>query len=175
MLELKITDQMYRLAWAKSRDAQKMKKNDKGIAEYLGEIIANEFIKGSVLNNVDMISATNLRRIEVKTKICTSEPLPHNECSIEASGIGRNCDYYSFVRVEYLNNVYTRGWYLGHIHKDVFFYNARKLLKGQKDGDNWFTIKSDCYNIPISSLSLDFGVFSGLWVYQGMMIGESGE
>lgn len=173
MLELKITDQMYRLAWAKSRDAQKMKKNDKGIAEYLGEIIANEFIKGQIttqsncldynlwlkLGNDSMILRNNIL-IDTRTKICTSEPLPHNECSIEASGIGRNCDYYSFVRVEYLNNVYTRGWYLGHIHKDVFFYNARKLLKGQKDGDNWFTIKSDCYNIPISSLSLDFGVFN---------------
>lgn len=163
MFEVKITDSMYRLAWARSRDAQKMKKNDKGIAEYLGEIIANEFIQG------------NSALIDVKTKVCTSEPLPHNECSIEAATMGRNCDYYAFVRVEYLNNAYIRGWYLGHIHKDAFYYNARKLLKGQKDGDNWFTIKSDCFNIPISSLSLDFGVFSELWVNQGMLVGDFNE
>jgi hypothetical protein len=160
MLELKITDSMYRLAWARSRDAQKMKKNDKGIVEYLGQIVANEFIKGSIPSQGDKIVAPNSSLIEVKTKICTSEPLPHNECSIEAANIGQNCDYYTFVRVEYLNNVYVRGWYLGHMHKDAFYYNARKLLKGQKDGDNWFTIKSDCYNISISSLSLDFGVFN---------------
>lgn len=160
MFEVKITDSMYRLAWARSRDAQKMKKNDKGIAEYLGEIIANEYIKGKIISQHDKIAAPNSRLIEVKTKVCTSEPLPHNECSIEAANMGRNCDYYAFVRVEYLNNTYTRGWYLGHIYRDAFYYNARKLSKGQKDGDNWFTVKSDCFNIPISSLSLDFGVFN---------------
>ena len=26
------------------------------------------------------------------------------------------------------------------------------LKKGQRDGDNWFKVKADCYNIPISKL-----------------------
>lgn len=160
MFEIKITEEMYRLAWARSRDAQKIKKNNKGIAEYLGEIIANELIQGKIINQSDCIIAKNKVIVDTRTKICTSEPFSYNECSIEATEMGRSCDFYAFVRVEYINNVYTRGWYLGHMHKDAFYYNARKLLKGQKDGDNWFTIKSDCFNIPISSLSLDFGVFN---------------
>lgn len=160
MLELKITDQMYRLAWAKNRDMEKLKKPS-SISKYLGEIVAHHFIKGFIVNTNDysIISPNNLK-IDVKTKKCDSEPLPHYECSIETSELSQNCDFYAFVRVECINNNYTRAWYLGHIDKDAYYYNARKLLKGQKDGDNWFTIKSDCYNIPISSLSLDFGVFN---------------
>lgn len=164
MIEVEITPEMYRLAWAKSRDMGKLKKSitegEGNIAGYLGEIIANQFIGGEISNTYDYdIIAPNGAKIDVKTKRCKSEPLPHYECSVAAYNTVQKCDYYAFVRVECINNEYTRGWYLGHIQKDSYYYNSRKLFKGQRDGDNWFTVKADCYNLPITSLSTNLEVF----------------
>lgn len=164
MIEIEITPEMYRLAWAKSRDMGKLKKSITGgegnIAGYLGEAIAFQVIGGKIANTLDHdIIAPNGLLIDVKTKRCTSEPLPHYECSVAAYNTIQKCDYYAFVRVEKIEENYTRGWYLGHISKLEYFNLARKLYKGQKDGDNWFKVKADCYNLPISDLSLDFGVF----------------
>lgn len=164
MIEIKITDEMYRLAWAKSRDMGKLKKSitegDGNIAGYLGEALALSVIGGRIENTLDYdIVAPNNIRIDVKTKRCTSIPLSHYECSVAAQNTVQDCDYYAFTRVEFLNGEYTRGWYLGHISKYEYYGLARKLFKGQRDGDNFFKVKANCYNLPISLLSLDFSLF----------------
>ena len=56
------------------------------------------------------------------------------------------------MRVEFLNNVYTRAWFLGIIRKEEYYDKARKLIKGQKDGSNGFIVRADCYNLRIDQL-----------------------
>ncbi len=158
MIEIKITPEMYREAWAKSRDMGKLKNSitsgDGNIAGFLGEILANMVIGGKIENSKDFdIIGPDGSTYDVKTKRCTSEPLPSYECSVAAYNVVQRCNKYVFVRVEYINNEYTRGWVLGHIDKNEYFEKARKLYKGQKDGSNWFTVKSDCYNLKIEELN----------------------
>ena len=60
-----------------------------------------------------------------------------------------NCDMYAFVRVK---NDLTVGWFLGVKTSKDYFEKARFLKKGDKDGDNGFTVRGDCYNMKISEL-----------------------
>lgn len=157
MKEFKVTDEMVRIAWAKSRDMGKLKKSitegDGNIAGFIGEQVANLVIGGKIENSKDFdIVGPDGLTYDVKTKRCTSEPLPHYECSVAAFNIIQKCDRYAFVRVEHIDGKYTRAWYLGSINKVRYFEIARKLYKGQKDGTNWFTVKSDCYNLKIEDL-----------------------
>ena len=157
MIEFKITDEMVRIAWAKSRDMGKLKKSitegDGNIAGFIGEQVANLVIGGKIENSRDFdIVGPDGLTYDVKTKRCTSEPLPHYECSVAAFNVIQKCDRYAFVRVEHIDGKYTRAWYLGSINKVKYFEIARKLYKGQKDGTNWFTVKSDCYNLKIEDL-----------------------
>lgn len=157
MIEVKITDEMVRIAWAKSRDMGKLKNSitegDGNLAGFIGEQVANLVIGGKIENSKDFdIIGPDGLTYDVKTKRCTSAPLPHYECSVAAFNVIQKCDKYAFVRVEYVGNKYTRAWYLGCIDKSKYFEIARKLYKGQKDGTNWFTVKSDCYNLKIGDL-----------------------
>ena len=79
--------------------------------------------------------------------------MPRYECSVATYNTVQKCDKYIFIRVEFVDNKYTRAWYLGSIDKNLYFNKARKLYKGQKDGSNWFTVKSDCYNLKIEDLN----------------------
>lgn len=161
MIEIKITDEIYRQAWAKSRDMGKLKNSitegEGNIAGFIGEILANMVVGGKIENckDYDLVGPDGIK-FDVKTKRCTSEPLPSYECSVAAYNVVQKCDNYIFVRVEYIDNKYTRGWVLGYIPKAEYFQKARKLYKGQKDGSNWFTVKSDCYNLKIEDL-YEFG------------------
>lgn len=157
MIEVAITDEMIRYAWAKSRDMGKLKNSitsgDGNLSGFIGEYIANQIIKGTIVNTLDYdIITEDGVKYDVKTKRCTSEPMPYYECSVAATNVIQDCDKYAFVRVEYIDNKYTRAWYLGSIDKKEYFSKARKLRKGQRDGDNWFVVKADCYNLKIEDL-----------------------
>jgi hypothetical protein len=157
MIEVEITDEMLRLAWAKSIDMGKIKKSitegDGNIAGFLGELVANKVLGGTIQNTMDYdIVLDDGTTIDVKTKRCTSAPMPYYECSVAAYNTVQKCDKYAFVRVEYVKTKYTRAWFLGTIDKHKYFEKSRKLYKGQKDGTNWFIVKSDCYNLKIEDL-----------------------
>jgi hypothetical protein len=158
MIEFKITDEMVRKAWAKSIDMGKLKNSitegDGNIAGFIGEQVANLVIGGTIVNTKDYdLVGPDGTTYDVKTKRCTSEPMTHYECSVAAYNTVQKCDKYIFIRVEFVDNKYTRAWYLGSIDKNLYFNKARKLYKGQKDGSNWFTVKSDCYNLKIEDLN----------------------
>ena len=42
---------------------------------------------------------------------------------------------------------------IGEYDKEKYFKDARFLKKGQRDGDNGFVVKADCYNMAISKLN----------------------
>lgn len=156
MIEIEITDKMKRRAWDRSKRMGKLKKSitdGKGnIAGFLGEEVANTIIKGKIEHTKDYDIIKDGTKIDIKTKKCTSKPKPDYECSIASYNTVQKCDYYGFVRIENIKGKWGRAWFLGVYPKNEYFKDAVYLKKGQKNGSNWFTVKANCYNLPIYKL-----------------------
>jgi len=156
MIEVKITDDMKKRAWAKSREMGEINNSithgDGNIAGFLGEEVANTLIKGKINNTYDYDITKCDIKYDVKTKRCTSEPRPYYECSVAAFNTKQKCDHYVFVRIENVKGRWGRAWVLGSYGKDEYFKDARFLKKGNIDGNNNFKVKADCYNMPINKL-----------------------
>jgi hypothetical protein len=120
------------------------------IAGFLGEAIAQKVL-GGVLDNTydyDLVMA-NGTKVDVKTKTTSVAPLLTYECSVAALNTSQECDFYCFVRVK---KDLTVGWYLGVYSKADYINDAVFMQKGMTDPSNGYTVKSDCYNIPINKL-----------------------
>lgn len=156
MIEVKITEQMKKRAWRKAREMGKLNNSitngDGNIAGFLGEEVANSVIGGEVTNTYDYDIVKNGIKYDVKTKRCTGEPKNYYDCSVAAFNTRQKCDEYVFVRIENVNGKWGRAWILGHYPKKEYFNDARFLKKGEKDGDNGFRVKADCYNMAIKDL-----------------------
>jgi len=157
MIEVKITEQMKKKAWRKAREMGRINnsitRGDGNIAGFLGEEVANFLIKGEVTNTYDYDIVKDGRKYDVKTKRCTSEPKDYYECSVAAFNTKQKCDEYVFVRIENIKGKWGRAWVLGHYDKDKYFDDAKFLKKGQRDGDNGFLVKANCYNMSIKDLN----------------------
>ena len=156
MIEVKITDDMKKRAWSKSREMGEINnsitRGDGNIAGFLGEEVANSLIKGEINNTYDYDIIKGKTKYDVKTKRCTSAPKPYYDCSVAAFNTRQKCDNYVFVRIENINGRWGRAWVLGSYNKDQYFKDARFLKKGKIDGNNGFKVKADCYNLPIRDL-----------------------
>ena len=153
MIEVKITEEMKKKAWRKAREMGEINnsitKGDGNIAGFLGEEVANSIIDGDVTNTYDYDIIKDGRKFDIKTKRCTGEPKSYYDCSVAAFNTRQKCDEYVFVRIENIKGKWGRAWILGYYPKDEYFKDARFLKKGQKDGNNNFTVKADCYNMEI--------------------------
>ena len=156
MIEVKITEEMKKRAWKKSREMGEINNSIThgvgNIAGFLGEEIANTVIKGDISNTYDYDIVKRKTKYEVKTKRCTSEPKPYYDCSVAAFNTRQKCDHYVFVRIENVKGRWGRAWILGSYKKEQYFKDARFLKKGNIDGNNKFKVKADCYNMPIKNL-----------------------
>jgi hypothetical protein len=156
MIEVEITEDMKKRAWAKSREMGEINNSithgDGNIAGFLGEEVANQLICGDICNTYDYDIVKGDTRYDVKTKRCTSEPKGYYECSVAAFNTRQNCDHYVFVRIENVKGRWGRAWVLGSYEKEQYFKDARFLEKGKIDGNNNFRVKADCYNMPINKL-----------------------
>lgn len=156
MIEVKITEDMKKRAWRKARQMGKLFNSITGgkgnIAGFLGEEVANTVINGEINNTYDYDIKKGNKTYDVKTKRCTSEPKDYYECSVAAYNIKQKCDEYIFVRIENINGKWGRAWILGHYPKEKYFKEAKFLQRGQRDGDNGFLVKADCYNMSIKDL-----------------------
>jgi hypothetical protein len=120
------------------------------IAGFIGESVAQRVLGGKLDNTYDYdLVLDNGVKIDVKTKLTSVEPLPEYDCSVAALNTEQECDYYCFVRVK---KDLTTAWYLGIYSKEHFVNDATFMQKGMTDLSNGYTVKSDCYNIPISKL-----------------------
>lgn len=157
MIEVTITEAMKKKAQNKSHRMGKLKNsitNGKGnIAGFLGEFLVEQYLGGIIesTRDYDLILPSG-KKIDVKTKRCTSEPLPDYDCSIAAYNTVQKCDAYVFVRIENISGKWGRAWILGWMGKDDYFAKSRFLRKNERDGSNWFKVKADCYNLPIQEL-----------------------
>lgn len=116
----------------------------------LGEIIVRDLLGYTECStrHYDLVTEDG-EKIDVKTKLVTSTPRDYYECSIIAHGLKQECDTYIFVRA--LKNL-SKAWILGRISKQEYFEKATRLKKGDRDERNNYTVRADCYNLPISEL-----------------------
>ena len=156
MIEVVITGEMKKRAWAKSREMGVIKnsimKGDGNIAGFLGEEVANSVIGGIINNTYDYDLVSNDITYDVKTKRCTSPPRDFYECSIAEYNTKQKCDRYVFVRIENKNGRWGRAWVLGWMNKKDYFKKAVKLKKGDVDESNGFVVRANCHNMKIKDL-----------------------
>ena len=155
MKEISVTQEILEDAKKKASDMGRIKnsitKGDGNIAGFLGEFLCASLLPyGSKISNTydyDIVSGDKF--IDVKTKRTKVAPREYYDCSVAAFNTKQKCSHYVFTRV--LND-FSKGWLLGWMPKDEYFNSSRFLKKGDRDGDNGFIVKSDCYNLPINKL-----------------------
>lgn len=147
MEEIKLTPQMYDHANSK---AQKMGELNRSItkgtgnlAGFLGEIAVQTYLENAIEENTyDYDLIYNNIKIDVKTKRTSVVPRPEYESSVVAYNIRQKTDVYVFTRI-FGDTCYI----MGYMPKEEYYKKARYLKKGTRDGDNWFTVKENCYNM----------------------------
>ena len=154
MQEIDVTPDMVANAMKKAKEMGRLNnsitRGQGNIAGFIGEEVARHVLGGEENNtyDYDLITKKGLR-VDVKTKRTSVKPKDYYECSVAALNTKQNCDYYAFVRVH--NDMHT-AWFLGVYPKEEYYKDATFLKKGEVDPSNNFTVKSNCYNLPISSL-----------------------
>lgn len=154
MKDINVTPEMLTKAINKAKEMGQLNnsitRGQGNIAGFVGEEVARHVLDGEESNtyDYDLITKKGLR-IDVKTKRTSVKPKDYYECSVAALNTKQDCDYYAFVRVH--NDMHT-AWFLGVYPKEEYYKDATFLKKGEVDSSNNFTVKSDCYNLPISSL-----------------------
>ena len=154
MITLGITDEMVMEARHRMLDMGLLQHsilNGGGtLAGFIGEQVALQVMGGKWLNTYDYdIMLDNGKTVDVKTKQTSVPPLNHYECSVAKLNTKQKCDMYAFVRVK---KDLSTAWFLGSKDKIEYFDKAVFKKKGDKDGDNNFVIRSDCYNMSITEL-----------------------
>ena len=154
MKEIIINPDWIEQATTKSKEMGKLNnsitKGDGNISGFIGEIMVLSCLpEGKLLNTYDFDIVYKDYKLDVKTKRTTKTPRDYYDCSVASFNTKQKCSHYIFTRI--LND-YSKGWVLGWLPKEEYFNIARFLKKGDRDGDNGFIVKSDCYNVKINQL-----------------------
>lgn len=118
----------------------------------IGEIIVAEYLRVNLRNTFDYDLIKKTKKIDVKTKVCSSAPKPEYEATISAANSKQKCDYYLFTRV---SDDMKTCWILGIISKRSFFKKARFCKEGEidpKSKQKW-RFRADCFNVEIGELT----------------------
>lgn len=138
-------------------------KGEGNLAAFIGEIAVSEYLgykrtnihidKNDENENIfhyDMFDKQE-RKVEVKTKRCTSIPLPEYATSICNNNIFQQCDYYLFTRVDIKRN---KVWLLGWLEKLDYFRNSVYCIENERDPDRTnFLFVRNCWNRYIKDLN----------------------
>lgn len=156
MIEKKITNNVFLEARKKAVSLGKLRNsisNGGGnLAGFIGEFLVHQAIGGDYSSTYDYDILLGDKKIDVKTKLTSVEPRLDYSCSVSAYR-KQNCDIYFFVRVK---NDYSVAWLLGWIEAEEYFNKSVLLKKGYVDPTNKFKVKSDTYNLPISTLNTNY-------------------
>ena len=128
-----------------------IRKGEGSLVAYIGEEVVKSVLNGNIKDTYDYDIIYQDIKVDVKTKERTVAPKPYYECSVADFNTKQECDEYAFVSVL---DTLKEAWYLGKISKPDFYKKAVFHRKGEVDPANNFIFKADCYNIPISLLSL---------------------
>jgi|TARA_Y100000034_G_C6828247_1_gene373636 hypothetical protein len=155
MIGIKITKDMIEQCIAKAEAIGRLKnsirKGEGNLAGTIGEYVVHQLLENSQWTNTyDYDLIDDSKKIDVKTKVCSSKPLDFYECSIAATSTHQDCDEYIFVRILEDNTI---AWVLGSISQKEYFKKSTIRQKGDKDKSNNFIFKADCYNLSIDQLN----------------------
>jgi hypothetical protein len=159
MVEIIITPDMIReakeLAEQLGTLRNSIRKGEGNLAGFLGEVcFLKHYVDAHRDNDYNHDIVIHNKRVEVKTKDRTVTPKPYYECSIANYNTKQLTDYYYFVSLLREGTQYTKAYLLGYKTKDEYFKNAKFLKKGSIDPSNNFTVRADCWNLPISELEM---------------------
>ena len=161
MIKVLITPEMIKEAEMRSAEMGELRnsitRGEGNLVGFIGELVAQKVLGGMIDHSYDhdLLMDDFLTTVDVKTKKTSVAPKESYACSVAAFNTKQQCDFYCFVRVKDDLKV---GWYLGLYKKEAYFKDALRLAKGDFDPDNNYTVKADCYNLPISSLIQDLGL-----------------
>ena len=100
------------------------------------------------------LKTSNVVKLEVKTKTTSATPQPHYENSVSAFNATQAADVYVFLRVEWQDKSRTdlggNLWFCGFVPCAELKARARFVKVGERDGDNNYVCRSDCWSLPIS-------------------------
>jgi hypothetical protein len=154
MIEVQVSSDTLSKSEARAKEMGTLRNSITGgqgnLAGFVGEQVVADYYGFTIKNTYDYDLVTECgKRVDVKTKRTTVKPKPYYECSIAAFNTKQKCDAYFFVRV---SDDMKTAWMLGYKMKDEYFQQAKFLRKGDVDPDNNFTVRADCYNLPIREL-----------------------
>ena len=157
MIDINITPEMLAEATEMANSMGELnnsiRKGTGNLAGFLGEICFLKcFPYATRDNSYDHDIKVVDKLFEIKTKDRTVVPKPYFECSIANYNTKQKADYYAFVSLLRVGQLYTNGYILGFIKKDEYFKKARFLKKGDIDPSNKWTVNADCYNLEIGAL-----------------------
>lgn len=163
MIKIDITEDMISVAKERAKKIPTSKNTfmpfNRHVAGFVGEeMVRRSFdgfveTKGNEVFNYDFLF--NDKKIEIKTKLVTSEPKPSYECSTYAY-FNQKTEYLVFNRVFNANKkkeyLWPHGWILGWITYDRFHEIKNFIPKGQVQ-PNGFTTRTATWNIFIRDLN----------------------
>lgn len=164
MIKVSITPEMMERATRKAEELGTLKRSfmqgEGNLIGFLGEEMVLRCLRHSKEEN-DYSHDIEFegKRLEVKTKKTKVEPRPHYECSLVSYIAGKqSSQFYVFCRV---HESMEYGWILGVKTPSSYMKQARFMKKGDIDPSNNYTVKADCYNLPIKDLDLLVTVCEG--------------
>lgn len=130
---------------------------DSGSGQYvgiLGEIALGIFLQDSEIpfqhcgfTSYEYDFLVDGIKVDVKTKACNTEPLPHYTVHVTESQKDRDCDLYVFCRAS-PSTLYLLGW----MEKPRFWAVSTNNKRGQSDNTG-FVEKADARTLIISDLN----------------------
>ena len=121
---------------------------DGKVAGFIGELMTAEYLNAEQTNTYEYDLTYNGVLLEVKTKRCSSEPLPNYDCDVSGRNIRQKADFYVFTRVM---KDFSKCWLLGCVGKFEFVTTARFHERGSKSYTG-FQYTASCFSVPVSSL-----------------------
>jgi len=133
---------------------------EEAVAAYIGAKITS-CDKGDDKYNYDII-AKDGRKIEIKTKRRTVDPLDYYDVSVAKTSVHQRPDLYIFVSINFENMMMENGkrvyrgikniWIVGQAEPEDYFARAKIWKAGEIDNNNGFKTHVDMYNLPISEI-----------------------
>ena len=133
---------------------------EEAVAAYIGAKITS-CDKGDDKYDYDII-AKDGRRIEVKTKRRTVNPLDYYDVSVAKTSVHQRPDLYIFVSINFEDMTMEKGkrvyrgikniWIVGQAEPEDYFARAKIWKAGEIDNNNGFKTHVDMYNLPISEI-----------------------
>lgn len=153
MIRFNVTDEIREKARLKAEEMGRLNNSIRSgagnMVGFIGEEVVAEILGATEANTYDYDLIKDGLTIDVKSKQTSVPPKPDFECSVADFNTKQNCDLYAFVRVR---GDLRKAWFLGVYLKEDYYKDAKFMKKGDIDPSNDFTVKADCYNMPIHQL-----------------------